>query len=315
MICGRYAPSPTGRLHLGNIRTALLAWLQVRLAKGRFILRIDDLDLARNRPGALQKIVSDLAWLGLDWDEGPDIGGENAPYLQSQRSGLYRQSFEVLNEMGLVFPCSCSRRDIALAQSAPHIDQPVSVYPGTCRPHPSHPPLPGSQTADPASAWRFLAAGQVIEFTDRVLGKQRQNLATEVGDFVVRRKDGLFAYQLASVVDDALMGVTDVVRGADLVDSTPRQLALFDALEYPRPDFWHVPLMLDDNATRLSKRDGSCSLQQWKDAGTPAARLVGHLAHSVGLLNRDQSLSCQELLAHLDTPSFRRRISAGRAPG
>lgn len=312
MACGRYAPSPTGRLHLGNIRTALLAWLQARLCEGKFILRIDDLDLARTRPGSLQQVITDLKWLGLDWDEGPDIGGANPPYLQSLRTHLYADSFDRLKEMGLVFPCTCSRRDIAMAQSAPHMDQPVSVYPGTCRPDPVQLRPPASDSGAADAAWRFLVEGQVLEFTDLVLGNQQQDLATEVGDFVVKRKGGLFAYQLASVVDDAMMGVTDVVRGADLVDSTPRQLALFDTLGYDRPNFWHVPLMHDNQARRLSKRDGSHSLQQWTDMGKPAATLVGHLAHSVGLINMDKPLSCRELLEHLavlDATAFPRILS------
>ncbi len=304
MRCGRYAPSPTGSLHLGNLRTALLAWLQTRLVGGRFILRIDDLDLPRNREGATEQIISDLRWLGLDWDEGPDVGGPRGPYFQQFRTDLYRQQFGKLLERRLVYPCSCSRKDIRLAQSAPHPDSGTTVYPGTCRPAGAA-GFPVSQHPDTQSrAWRFLTAGLRIDCVDRLLGGRTQSLESEVGDFVVQRRNGMFAYQFATVADDGLMGVTDIVRGADLVDSMPRQAALFDSLGFARPDFWHVPLMQDQHGGRMSKRDGSESLQKWRRGGYSPDFVVGMLAHSAGIIDRNWPVSCQELLAQTTVQHF-----------
>lgn len=304
MRCGRYAPSPTGPLHLGNLRTALLAWLQIRLVGGRFILRIDDLDLPRNRAGGTEQIISDLRWLGLDWDEGPDTGGPHGPYLQQLRTGLYREQFRKLLDRRLVYPCSCSRKDIRLAQSAPHPDSRTAVYPGTCRPE-SPTGFPASQHPGPGSgAWRFLTAGITVDCADRLLGGGPWSLESEVGDFVVQRRDDLFAYQFATVADDGLMGVTDVVRGADLLDSMSRQAALFDSLGFFRPDFWHVPLMQDRHGNRMSKRDGAESVQKWRLGGHSPDIVVGMLAHSAGIIDRNRPISCQELLAQTTVQHF-----------
>lgn len=297
MRCGRYAPSPTGPLHLGNLRTALLAWLQIRLVKGSFILRIDDLDLPRNREGAVEQIISDLRWLGIDWDEGPDVGGPGGPYFQRLRTGLYNRQFKILLEKRLVYPCSCSRKDVQLAQSAPHPSSRTAIYPGTCRPHDM---ADFSTSWNPDSrhgAWRFLTTGIMVKCADRLLGDRSQSLECEVGDFVVQRRDGQFAYQFATVVDDGLMGITDIVRGADLVDSMPRQVALFDSLGFAQPEFWHVPLMNDQHGNRMSKREGAESAQKWRLGGYPPEHVVGMLAHSVGLIDQSRPISCHELLS------------------
>ena len=294
---GRYAPSPTGPLHPGNLRTALLAWMQARLAGGRFILRMEDLDRARTRPGCAARITEDLRWLGLDWDEGPDCGGPAQPYEQSRRDALYEYALRALHEQGALFPCYCSRKDIAQAASAPHDAHPV--YPGTCRQRRTPPP------AGHTPAWRYRAPQRLIRYTDALSGPRRQALAREAGDFVVRRADGLFAYQLAVVVDDALMGVTDVVRGADLQDSTPRQIELFGALGYAAPRYWHVPLMRDERGRRLAKRDQDSSLQALRDNGMRPPDVIGMLAASLGWAGPGASLGAAELLERFTPETFR----------
>ena len=239
MTRGRYAPSPTGRLHLGNLRTALLAWLQARIDRGVFILRIDDLDTPRNKPGSVEQMIQDLYWIGLDWDEGPDVGGEHAPYFQSQRLGHYEKAFHYLQEKSAVFPCKCSRKDIANAISAPNGAENNRIYPGTCRPGKNH--IHADNLNSPGVyAWRYCVNNQNIVFEDAVLGHQRQKLPSAVGDFVVKRKDGLFAYQLTSILDDILMSVTDVVRADDLLDSTPRQIAILKTLQGTIPRFCNI---------------------------------------------------------------------------
>jgi glutamyl-tRNA synthetase len=296
---GRYAPSPSGPLHLGNARTALLAWLQTRLAGGRFIMRMEDLDRSRVRPGCAKQIVDDLRWMGLDWDEGPDIGGETGPYEQSARDDIYAVALSRLREAHSVFPCFCSRKDIRQAASAPHgPDEPI--YPGTCRERDSA--FEEQVRRSPALRYR-VRAGR-IEVEDVVTGAIVQDLSRDVGDFVVRRSDGVFAYQFAVVVDDALMGVTDVVRGVDLCESTPRQLALLRELDLPAPRYWHVPLMADDDGNRMSKRDGSESVMMFRARGGQPAELVGQLAASTGLCPLDTPVSAQELLSAHDLSSF-----------
>ncbi len=301
-VRGRYAPSPTGRLHLGSLRTALLAWLQVRLAGGSLVLRMEDLDTPRVKPGSAEQLLDDLRWLGLDWDEGPGAGPAGV-YTQSQRLELYREALAYLRARGLVFPCTCSRKEIGEA-SAPHGGTPI--YPGTCRDR-------GESERDPTRtpAWRFRVGARTVAFEDRVLGLQQENLAEETGDFVLLRADGLFAYQLAVVVDDALMGITDVVRGADLRASAARQIALFEALGYAPPRFWHVPLLLDASGARMSKRDGSDSLQGLRERGLDAAAVIGMLAASLGWVPAGSRLSAAELLAELDQSRF---LSGLRAP-
>jgi glutamyl-tRNA synthetase len=298
VVCGRYAPSPTGDLHLGNLRTALAAWLQARLMNGVFVLRMEDLDRPRNRTGSAAKIIHDLCRLGLDWDEGPDNGGPLGPYTQLERNVFYRAAFDCLRDRARLFPCFCSRKDIREAASAPH--GAGIVYPGTCRemdPNVNHAGAP---------AWRFAVNDSRVCFHDCLQGIQRQDLGREVGHFVVRRRDEVFAYQLAVVVDDALMGVTDVVRGEDLMESTPRQIALQEALELPTPRYWHVPVLHDDQGERMSKRDGSASLDEYCAAGGTVESLVGRFAAELNLVDSNESLSAVELLSGLDKAALLR---------
>ncbi len=294
----RFAPSPTGSLHLGNARTALLAWLQSRLQGGSFVVRMEDLDSPRVRPGSAAKILDDLHWLGLDWDEGAGSGGDAGPYEQSARHDLYASALSKLREADSIFACACSRSDLRNAASAPHGPE-GPIYPGTCR-------VRGAdlQRAARGAAWRYRVDGRIVELNDLLMGPMRQDLSSDVGDFVVQRSDGQFAYQLAVVVDDGLMGITDVVRGADLRNSTPRQLALYDALDLPAPRFWHVPLMTDDEGRPLSKRDGSGSVSSFRERGGSAAELVGVLAASVGLCPPARPMSAQALLDSHDLDSF-----------
>ncbi len=265
---GRYAPSPTGELHLGNLRTALLAWQSIRRQGGIFILRIEDIDRPRTVPGAEARMIEDLRWLGLDWDEGPDIGGPAAPYRQSERDDIYSAALKRLTAAGLTYPCICSRKELRGIASAPHgPDGPV--YAGRCRGRD-----PRELAAHPAGAsLRFLVEREpLIQFVDRRLGHQHYDLMQMSGDFIVRRRDGQWAYQLACAVDDGLMGVSEVIRGGDLLDSTPRQLAVLRALELPEPVYEHLELVVDEAGQRMCKRDGSVSIGAIRQTGmTPAA--------------------------------------------
>ncbi|HEV2130547.1 MAG TPA: tRNA glutamyl-Q(34) synthetase GluQRS, partial [Longimicrobiaceae bacterium] len=264
---GRFAPSPTGELHLGNLRTALLAWLQVRAAGGSFVMRIEDLDQGRVRPGMMEAQLADLRWLGLDWDEGPDVGGAFGPYLQSQRQERYEAALRRLAEQGLLYECFCSRKDIAAALSAPHGPAEEGPrYPGTCRESSAE-----ERAGTPAALRLRVPPGEVC-FQDLLFGRLCFAPAEETGDFVVRRKDGIAAYQLAVVVDDAAMEITHVLRGADLLSSTARQLLLYDALDLPPPEWLHVPLLLGPDGERLSKRHGAVTLREVREerSGGPA---------------------------------------------
>ena len=274
----RYAPSPTGPLHLGNVRTALVAWLHARLSGATLILRMEDLDEPRALPGSADSILDDLRWLGLTWDEGPDVGGPCGPYTQSERKALYESALADLQAQGLVYPCRCSRKEILAASSAPHGASPV--YPGTCR-------RASDRTSDRAPALRLIVAADRVAFEDGLRGEYGQQLDVEVGDFVIKRAEGLFAYQLAVVVDDLLMGITHVVRGEDLLDSTPRQLALLARLRGQAPSYWHVPLLRDAQGHKLSKRDGATGVGALRARGVSGPQLVGALAASLGLWPSD----------------------------
>ena len=292
-VRGRFAPSPTGDLHIGNARTALLAWLQARSAGGRFVLRMEDLDPGRVRPEFLQSQLLDLRWLGLDWDEGPDVGGPVGPYLQTQRAELYDEALEKLWRAGYLYQCHCTRKEIAAAVNAPHAaDDAEPPYPGTCRPV----PLAESPLDSPNTAVRFRVPEEEVAFIDRVHGQQRLNPSRVGGDFVVRRKDGVAAYQLAAVVDDAAMGITDVLRGADLLTSTPRQILLYKALGLSMPRWAHVPLILGEDGERLAKRSGALTLRELREVGADAKRLVGWLAWSCGLNPDPGAVSAAELV-------------------
>lgn len=305
-VRGRYAPSPTGPLHLGNVRTALLAWLQVRLAGGTLIMRMEDLDGPRVVEGSAEQILKDLRWLGIDWDEGPDVGGPVGSYTQSERDDLYEAALERLEQKGLVFPCFCSRKDIREASSAPHERAGGgTLYPGACRGLDAEGVERMRKRKRRRAAYRYNVQQEApIAFTDEVCGEVREDLASEVGDFVVRRRDGLFAYQLAVVVDDITMGVTDVVRGEDLLGSTGRQIAIYKALGAKAPRFWHVPLMLDDDGERLSKRDGSRSIAELRDEeGMRKTQVVAKLAKSLDIVEREE-ISAEALLEQLRGEDF-----------
>ena len=279
MTVGRYAPSPSGRMHLGNLCCCLLAWLSAKHQGGRVVLRIEDLDAMRCPRSFADLLEADLAWLGLSADEGGSAGGPAGPYYQSERADLYRYYYDRLAGMGLVYPCFCTRSQLHAA-SAPHRSDGQVVYPGTCR------GLTPEQVAEKSRirppAWRVMVPDEEITFTDGHLGRYTENLAADCGDFIVRRADGGFAYQLAVVVDDALMGVTQVVRGADLLSSTPRQLWLYRTLGLPAPEFYHLPLLLAPDGRRLSKRDGDQSLEHLQAKYTPE-QIIGKLAWVCGL--------------------------------
>jgi glutamyl-tRNA synthetase len=284
---GRYAPSPTGALHVGNLRTALLAWLFARSAGARFLLRIEDLDASRVRPGVAEAQLADLRALGLDWD------GE--PVRQSARLHRYAAAIDRLDAAGLLYPCFCTRAEIREAASAPHGPLPEGAYPGTCR------ELTAAQRADREAAGRppalrLRAGGARVAFADRLLGPQE----AVVDDLVVRRNDGAPAYNLAVVVDDAEQGIGEVVRGADLVESTPRQLHLASLLELPAPRYAHVPLILGPDGARLAKRHGAVTLADRLAAGERADEVRGWLAASVGLAEPGEVPAPAELLARFD---------------
>lgn len=294
VVRGRYAPSPTGDLHLGNLRTALLAWLFARCTGGQFVLRVEDLDRPRVRQGATQRMLDDLRWLGIDWDEGPDVGGPYALYIQSERQALYIAAMQRLQAAGLLYPCYCSRAEIARAASAPHEDE-GPRYPGTCR-HLSEQQRRELEAAGRRPSLRFRVDNErVVTFHDLLAGRQQQHVQKVVGDFIVRRADGIFAYQFAVVIDDALMHINQVVRGADLLASTARQILLYEALSFPVPVFAHVPLVLDSEGKRLSKRLQSEGLEPLRAAEATPARVIGQLAAGCGLVEEETAISALEL--------------------
>ncbi len=255
---GRLAPSPTGFLHLGHARTFWIAQQRAEAAGGALILRSEDLDAARCREEFSVAMIEDLRWFGLRWSEGPDMDGPHAPYVQSERMPGYVAAFEKLRALGAIYPCSCSRQDVLRALGAPHAGEDEPVYPGTCRGRGN-----GKwQMANGEMNWRFrVPDGEAISFTDSALGRHTEIAGRDFGDFLIWRKDGLPSYQLACVVDDAAMGITEVVRGADLLTSTCRQLLLYRALGLDAPAFHHCALMTDVNGIRLAKRDAATSLR------------------------------------------------------
>ena len=275
MIKGRFAPSPSGRMHLGNVFTALISWLSVKSRGGKWLLRIEDLDPQRSKADYARLIEDDLLWLGLEWDEGGLDGiGENGPYSQSLRSDIYLGALDRLKDMGLTYPCRCTRADIMSTQ-APHESDGRIIYQGTCRPA-AQPPFDPIAVSKPC-ATRLFVPDQKIEFIDVIFGRQSVNLIDHCGDFVLQRADGAWAYQLAVVVDDALMGVTEVVRGCDLLLSTAQQLYLFNLLGYTSPAYIHLPLLSNTAGQRLSKRDMSMSMAELRYRHTPE-EVIGRLA-------------------------------------
>lgn len=298
-VVGRFAPTPSGRMHAGNVFSALMAWLSVRSQGGRMVLRIEDLDpRARDRDRA-QLLIDDLLWLGLDWDEGP--------FYQSERAACYDEAIERLSSAGLTYPCFCTRAELH-ASTAPHAADGTYVYPGTCRDLTPQEVWQRSLTRHPATRLRVPDADDPkgrITIHDVVYGDFCEVLARDCGDFLVRRSDGVTAYQLAVVVDDALMGVTEVVRGHDLLGSTPRQVYLQRLLGYAEPRYAHVPLLLAPDGRRLSKRDRDLDLGEMRSAGMRPERLLGILGSQVGLAERGEELTASELVGRFSWDSVR----------
>lgn len=291
---GRFAPTPSGEMHIGNARTALLAWLDARSRGGTFILRIEDIDRPRCKPHYYGLLMEDLRFLGIDWDEGPDIGGPFGPYVQSHRLGDYEEALKRLMERNLLYPCYCSRAELLSIASAPHgLAGEGPAYPGICRNLTDEERRERESRKSPSL--RFRLPDRAVSFEDGAAGPQRFAPGAG-GDFVVRRADGIVSYQLAVVVDDAAMGVTDVVRGADLLDSTPRQLFLFEALGFAAPRYAHVPLLCGPDGKRLAKRHGALSIRALRERGVRPETIVGAIASVSGLHDRAEPIAARELI-------------------
>jgi len=289
---GRLAPSPTGAQHIGNARTYLIAWLAARAAGGQIVLRTEDIDSPRVRAGAAQQALEDLRWLGLDWDEGPVV--------QSERLPLYEAALQQLRERELVYPCTCTRSDVERAASAPHAEHEGAVYPGTCAGRRS---AAAAELGQQPYTWRCRADLLVCQFEDAFRGPTQVDPVLCGGDFVVWKSARTPAYQLAVVVDDAAQGITDVIRGDDLIPSTPRQLLLYDCLGLPAPRFAHVPLVVGPDGRRLAKRHGDTRLSTLRGSGVRPEGLVGLLAWSCGWLDRAEPIRPVDLI-----PLFRLEI-------
>ena len=307
LVVGRLAPSPTGALHLGNARSFLLAWLSVRQQGGRLLLRIEDIDSPRVKPWARQATLDDLRWLGIDWDEGPDSqpgraeGDDRMMYVQTQRLQRYQQVLSSLIEDQTVYPCVCSRSEVAQAASAPHeasmqaLEGPI--YPGTCRD--KRFVLQTNRDAE-KFAWRWKFQSDEIVWQDGLKGMLSARPDQQLGDFVVARSDGTPAYQLAVVVDDHDMHVTEVVRGDDLLCSTYRQLAILKHLGWTPPNYFHVPLIVGSDGRRLAKRHGDTRLSAFRQQGVTAERLIGYLAWTLNLQERPIPIRANDLIGRLD---------------
>jgi glutamyl-tRNA synthetase len=312
-VRGRLAPSPTGRLHLGNAWAFLLAWLAARAADGQVVLRMEDIDPERSRPEFAMEIMRDLRWLGLDWDEGPDLGGGSGPYEQGQRLGRYVEALEALNEAGRVYPCFCTRKELRGLASAPHAGDHMPMagdgspaYPGTCR------ELSPEVRAELVRqgrrpCYRLRCDDSTIAFEDAVAGPREMSLAECGGDFALRRSDGVFAYQLAVVLDDIAMGITQVVRGDDILTSTPRQLFLYGLLGAQPPQHAHLPLVLDHEGERLAKRHQSMTLAELRGAGVSARAIVGYLGWRAGLLDAPRPCAASDLVTAFSFARLPRR--------
>ena len=288
-IRGRFAPTPSGRMHLGNLLAALLAWLDARSGGGELVLRIEDLDTQRTSRLFAAQLLDDLRWLGLDWDQ----GGLEPDYRQSRRTACYEKAFRLLEERGLIYPCYCSRTE-RMAASAPHREDGAVVSSGRCF------RLTAAERAELEGqgrrpAWRVRCPDLSVTVEDGNCGTYTENLARDCGDFIVRRSDGVFAYQLAVVVDDALMGVNHVVRGRDLLCSAPRQAWLHEVLGYPPPRFFHTPLLLAPDGRRLAKRDHDLDMGALRERYSPG-ELTGLLAWYAGLVDRPEKVTAAELV-------------------
>ena len=291
MVVGRFAPTPSGRMHLGNVFAALIAWLSVRSQGGEMVLRMEDLDILRTSDAYARLLRQDLAWLGLDYDR------ETPP--QSTRSETYDRYFDRLMEMGLLYPCYCTRSQLH-SVNAPHLSDGTYVYPGTCRNL-----TPQARRAmNRAPAWRVVVPDRLWSLDDRVQGRYELNLAKDCGDMVVRRADGVYVYQLAVTVDDGEAGVTEVVRGMDLLSSAPRQMYLQELFGFPHPQYAHVPMLLAPDGRRLSKRDRDLDLGELQKRFSPEA-IIGLLAHAAGLIDRPAPISAAELAKEFQWSNLR----------
>ena len=287
-VTGRFAPTPSGRLHLGNVLCAMLAYLSARSAGGRFLLRIEDVDTPRCPRSLAAACIEDLTWLGFDWDE--------PPLYQSERGAVYQQHLDRLTAMGRVYPCFCTRAQLHAAQ-APNLGDHEPVYPGTCARLTPEEIAARSMTRSPAL--RLRVPQETVAFTDGHYGFFAEQLARDCGDYIIRRSDGLWGYQLAVVVDDALTGVTQVVRGRDILFSTPRQIELFRALGYDIPQFFHIPLLTDSAGRRLAKRDRDLDLTALAKRHTPQ-EILGMLAFACGLQEEPRPMRLEALLPLFD---------------
>lgn len=312
MVRSRFAPSPTGDLHVGGAWTALASWAIARAGSGTTVLRVEDIDPPRVVAGSETRITVDLAWLGLDWDEGPGPGGPHASYTQSQRSDLYDAKLAELTAAGLTYPCDCSRAEIVRVASAPHAGEEL-VYAGTCRDLPRDRPM----RRPPALRLR-VPEGASVAFEDLVRGRCAQHVDVSVGDFVLRRGDGVYAYQLVVAIDDAAMRISHVVRAEDLLASTARQILLMRLLGTPEervPAYAHVPMVVAPDGDRLAKRAGAASISDLRARGVTAEELIGRLARALGLVSAEKSgkgdkpapLSAREVAAALQPPSSWRK--------
>lgn len=302
-LIGRLAPSPTGAQHIGNARTFLAAWLSIRSRGGKIILRIEDIDSPRVKSWAIEQAIEDLKWLGLDWDEGPDLPAANSPYIQTQRIERYAASFQQLQRAEKVYPCVCSRSDVAAAASAPHdlTNRPENpscelIYARTC----FHKKVQDASAISGKYSWRFRTESTKISFRDRFAGEQIADLENQFGDFVIYKSDGVPSYQLAVVHDDHEMGITEVLRGDDLIPSTFRQLAIYDFFGWEPPTFVHLPLVVGPDGRRLAKRHGDTRLSWLREQGVSAEHLIGMLARSLGWTDNIKEQSAADLLARYD---------------
>lgn len=275
---GRIAPTPTGYMHVGHAATFWQAQQRARAAGGTLILRVEDLDVARCRKEFRAALIDDLRWFGLEWEEGPDMGGPFVPYIQSQRGSLYLEAWNALRAADFIYPCTCSRKDVLGSAVAPHDENEEPIYPGTCRPENVEAAVSAAEVIDMRATrpplhstglnWRFrVPDGEELTYVDLRLGEQKAVAGRDFGDFIVWRRDDVPAYQLAVVVDDAAMRITEVVRGEDLLISTFRQLLLYRALKLEPPTFYHTPLVLDESGKRLAKRDSALSLRALRETG------------------------------------------------
>src|ERR1700678_34112 len=307
-VITRFAPSPTGSLHLGNARTALFSHLWARKTGGKFILRIEDTDFTRSQDRFRDELMTDMRWLGLDWDEGPDVGGPSAPYRQAERGDFYRELYARLLERALAYPCYCTAEDLKLSRKLQRMSGKAPRYAGTCR------ALTAAERAERAGrglkpTLRFaVPIDQIIEFNDSVHGPQRF-ASSDIGDFIIRRDDGTPAFFFCNAVDDSSMGVTQVLRGDDHLTNTPRQLMLLDALSMRRPGYGHVGLLVGPDGAPLSKRHGSTSVQDFRERGFLPAALLNHLFHLGHTADVDGWLPPAELPAHF-RPEHLGRASA-----